>query len=481
MTGTHLATHVRGFVHGASIDGGGKVVELRSPLDGALVARLDGASPATVDAAVTDAVAAFRGFRNATIAARSSLLLAAAEALQAEAKRIGAMIVEDIGKPVRAAMFEANRAAQLVRACANEIRTMRGDTLPLDAVEAGAGRVGFTRRVPFGVVAAVTPFNAPANLLLQKVAPALAAGNAVVAKPHPAGSRVAVALAEAFSTAGLPAGLFNVVLGDRDPAHELAKHHAVDVMTFTGGTAAGDALVRAAGAKKFIAELGSNAANIVLRDADIADAAKRIASAAFEASGQQCISAQRILVAADIHDAFLAEFLAAARRLKVGDPNDEATDVGPMISPGAADRVMAMIEEAVSRGARSVLAPTRAGCVVSPAIVADVPRDCALWRDEAFGPVALVQPFGDIEEALRLANDSGFGLQGAVFTNNLKSAFRFIDEFDVGSLWINEASRFRLDSYPFGGVKRSGFGREGVRYAIEELSQLKFIGIRSGT
>jgi acyl-CoA reductase-like NAD-dependent aldehyde dehydrogenase len=391
------------------------------------------------------------------------------------------MIVEDIGKPVRAAMFEANRAAQLVRACASEIGTMRGDTLPLDAVEAGAGRMGFTRRVPFGVVAAVTPFNAPANLLLQKVAPALAAGNAVVAKPHPAGSRVAVALAEAFAKSGLPAGLFNVVLGDREPAHELAKHQAVDVVTFTGGTAAGDSLVRAAGAKKFIAELGSNAANIILRDADIVDAAKRIAGAAFEASGQQCISAQRILVAAEVQEAFLAEFVSAAKRLKVGDPHDQATDVGPMISAAAADRVMGMIGEAVSRGGRSVLAATRAGCIVSPAIVADVPRNCALWRDEAFGPVAVVQSFGDVDEALQLANDSGFGLQGAVFTNDLKSAFRFIDEFEVGSLWINEASRFRLDSYPFGGVKRSGFGREGVRYAIEELSQLKFIGIRSGT
>jgi acyl-CoA reductase-like NAD-dependent aldehyde dehydrogenase len=476
-----LATHVRGFVHGDPIDGGGDVVDLYSPLDGALVARLDAALPATVDAAVTDAAAAFRAFRSSTIAKRSSLLLAAADALQADATRIGNLIVKDIGKPVRAAMFEANRAALLVRACANEIRTMRGDTLPLDAVEAGAGRMGFTRRVPYGVVAAVTPFNAPANLLLQKVAPALAAGNAVVAKPHPAGSRVAVALAEAFAKAGLPAGLFNVVLGAREPAHELAKHHLVDVVTFTGGTAAGDALVRAAGAKKFIAELGSNAANIVLRDADIGDAAKRIAGAAFEASGQQCISAQRILVAAEIQEAFLAAFVAAAGRLVVGDPNDQATDVGPMISAAAADRVMAMIDEAVSRGGRGVLAPMRSGCTVSPAIVADVPRDCALWRDEAFGPVALVQTFGDVDEALRLANDSGFGLQGAVFTNDLKSAFRFIDEFDVGSLWVNEASRFRLDSYPFGGVKRSGFGREGVRYAIEELSQLKFIGIRSGT
>jgi acyl-CoA reductase-like NAD-dependent aldehyde dehydrogenase len=351
--------------------------------------------------------------------------------------------------------------------------------LPLDAVEAGVGRFGFTRRVPFGVVGAVTPFNAPANLLLQKVAPALAAGNAVVVKPHPAGSRVAVALAEALSRAGLPPGLFNVVVGDREPAQHLAKHQRIDVLTFTGGTEAGDALARAAGAKKFIAELGSNAANVVLRDADLADAAKRIAAAAFEASGQQCISAQRIIVASEVYDDFLSQFVASARRLKVGNPNDETTDIGPMISSAAADRVMAMIDEAVGGGAKCALEATRAGCIVSPAIVCDVPRTSGLWRDEVFGPVAVVQRFGDVDEALQLANDSRFGLQGAVFTGSLASAFRFIDELDVGSLWINDASRFRLDSYPFGGVKRSGYGREGIRYAIEELSQLKFIGIRT--
>jgi len=470
---------VRSYIHGESARGGGEPVRLRSPLSGETVLELDCASPGIVDAAVLDAHAAFLGFRTATVATRGALLSAAADALQADAKRIAAMIVEDIGKPVRAAMFEANRAAQLLRACVAEIGTMRGEALPLDAVEAGVGRFGFTRRVPFGVVGAVTPFNAPANLLLQKVAPALAAGNAVVVKPHPAGSRVAVALAEALSRAGLPPGLFNVVVGDREPAQHLAKHQRIDVLTFTGGTEAGDALARAAGAKKFIAELGSNAANVVLRDADLADAAKRIAAAAFEASGQQCISAQRIIVASEVYDDFLSQFVAAARRLKVGNPNDETTDIGPMISLAAADRVMAMIDEAVGGGAKCALEATRSGCIVSPAIVCDVPRTSGLWRDEVFGPVAVVQRFGDVDEALQLANDSRFGLQGAVFTGSLASAFRFIDELDVGSLWINDASRFRLDSYPFGGVKRSGYGREGIRYAIEELSQLKFIGIRT--
>jgi acyl-CoA reductase-like NAD-dependent aldehyde dehydrogenase len=236
--------------------------------------------------------------------------------------------------------------------------------------------------------------------------------------------------------------------------------------------------VRAAGAKKFVAELGSNAANVVMADADIEDAARRIAAAAFEASGQQCVSAQRVLVAAPVYDAFVGAFHDAARSLRVGDPFDTATDVGPMISISAAERVMAMLDDAVARGARTILAAHCDGCLVSPGIVADVPADAMLWRDEAFGPVALVQRFDTIDDALRLANDSPFGLQGAVFTRDLAATLRFADEFDVGSLWVNEASRFRLDAYPFGGVKRSGFGREGVRYAIEELSQPKFIGIR---
>jgi acyl-CoA reductase-like NAD-dependent aldehyde dehydrogenase len=234
-----------------------------------------------------------------------------------------------------------------------------------------------------------------------------------------------------------------------------------------------------AGAKKFVAELGSNAANVVMADAQVPDAAKRIAAAAFEASGQQCISAQRVLVEASKYDVFMEHFIGAAKALKVGDPWDRSTDIGPMISAAAADRLLSWIDEAVGTGANYVLRAQRDGCLVSPAIVEGVPQTCALWRDEAFGPVAVVQRFDGIDEALALANDSPFGLQGAVFTSNLATAYRFADDFDVGSLWINEASRFRLDAYPFGGVKRSGFGREGLRYAMEDLSQVKFIGIRA--
>ena len=303
-------------------------------------------------------------------------------------------------------------------------------------------------------------------------------GNAVLVKPHPAGTRAALRVEQAFAAAGLPPGLLEVVTGDRDAALALVGHRRVMAVTFTGGAAAGAALVRAAGAKKFVAELGANSANVVLADADLIDAAKRIASAAFEASGQQCVSAQRVIVEDSAYDRFMEQFVAAARALKVGDPDAAETDVGPMLSASAAVRIMELIDNAVGLGGKLALRPERNGCTVSPGIVVDAPFAARIWCEEAFGPVVVVQRARDPDHALELANDSQFGLQGSVFTRSLKWALRFARDLDVGAVWVNEASRFRLDLYPFGGSKGSGFGREGVRYAIEELSQVKFAGLR---
>ena len=455
-----------------------RLFPLVSPITLQATAQIEEADPVLVTRAVEVADAAFRDHARSTVASRVKWLNQAAARMEADAVAIIEAIIQDIGKPRRAATFEVGRAVQFVRACAVQLQTMGGETLPLDATEAGAGHFGFTRRVPYGVVAAITPFNAPANLLIQKVAPALAAGNAVVVKPHPAGTRAALLIAEAFIASGLPAGLFNIVVGDREPAAALSADARVRAVTFTGGTAAGDAIARFAGAKKYIAELGSNAANVVMADADLADAAKRIAIAGFDASGQQCVSAQRVIVHEDVYDDFLALFVAAASALKVGAPDRPDTDVGTMISLAAAERVMRMAHDAIVAGARFALTPKIDGSTVSPGILVDAGLGARIWTDEVFGPLVVVQRFGTTDEALRLANDSPFGLQGAVFTRDIGAAFRFADEFDVGAMWINEASRFRLDTYPFGGVKLSGFGREGVKYAIEELSQTKFIGLR---
>ncbi|MGH7087622.1 MAG: aldehyde dehydrogenase family protein [Stellaceae bacterium] len=448
------------------------------PIDESVAGALVESDATIVAAAVEHSHAAFRKHAHATTAKRIEWLLAMAEAMDKIEGELVRSLVRFIGKPRRAATFEAKRVGIFLRACAAQVPHLSGEALPLDVTAAGANRFGFTTRVPYGVVAAITPFNGPANLLIQKVAPAVAVGNAVVVKPSPPGTEVALLMAEAAKTGGLPDGLFNVVPGGRDTAALLVAHPLVAAVTVTGSTAAGDRLARAAGAKKFVGELGSNAANIVCADADLADAATRIASAAFEASGQQCISAQRVIVEQAVFDRFLELFVAAARKLKVGDPEDPATDVGPMVSSAAAIRVVEMIDDAIAKGAKPVLRPERNGAVLGPAIVADAPPTARLMREEAFGPVVVVQPVADVDAALALANASEYGLQGACFTASLQTAFKVSRELRVGSLWINDGSRFRLDTYPFGGVGASGFGREGVRYAMEEMSQWKFTGIR---
>ncbi len=436
------------------------------------------AGEAGVSAAVDAAQEAYLAARRAPLHQRLVWLRGCAGALAGAVEEIASLISIDIGKPMRLARFEARRGVEFIENCVAAAAQLGGEVLPVDAVPNGAGTIGMVRRVPYGVVAAITPFNAPVNLLVQKLAPAIAMGNAVVVKPAPGGLRVALRLAELCLGAGLPPGLFNIVSGDRETALALVSHPLVRAVTFTGGTAAGDALARAAGAKKFLAELGSNAANIVFADADLEAAAKKIAAAGFEASGQQCISAQRVLVQRGALERFLPAFVAASSALKVGPAEDRATDVGPVVHRASAERVMAMVEDALSRGATAALMPRRQDALVSPGILLDVPEEARLWWEEVFGPVVLVRPFDTVEQAIALANDSPFGLQAAAFTGSLAIAMRLSEELEVGSLWINEASRFRLDMYPFGGVKSSGVGREGLRYAMEELSQLKFIGIR---
>ncbi|MFM0501750.1 aldehyde dehydrogenase family protein [Paraburkholderia caffeinilytica] len=466
------------FIDGAPIPADGELLTLINPFTMGSVCAITDVSPVVVDLAARNANRAFLRNRDRSVAERARWLENCADTLSAHVDEIVELLVSDIGKPRRSATFEVRRSVAFVRLCAAQILSLECTVPVLDATDAGHGHMGFTNRVPYGVVAAITPFNAPVNLLIQKVVPALAAGNAVVVKPHPAGTRAALKIAELFAAAGLPPGLLNVVTGDRGPATALVRHPLVRAVTFTGGSPAGNALVRAAGAKKFVAELGSNAANIVLADADLKDAARSIARAAFEASGQQCISAQRVIVERCAMDTFLQAFVSAASELVVGDPGLETTDVGPMVSVAAADRVEKMLADTISKGSRYALTPRRENCVISPAIIVNAEFDTPLWQDEVFGPAVTVHAAESPSHALSMANDSPFGLQGALFTASLDCALAFAKSFDVGSLWINEPSRFRLDTVPFGGVKDSGYGREGVRYAIEEMSQLKFVGIR---
>ncbi|MHA6692062.1 aldehyde dehydrogenase family protein [Devosia sp. A449] len=454
------------------------VIDLLSPWTGDPVAGLRPAGVIGVDAAVSSAHRAFLKHRVSLLASRITWLQQAADAVEAASERIIASAIAKIGKPRRAARFEVQRSVQFIRACAAHLGDFGGDTIPLDAAKAGTGLFGFTQRTPYGVVGAVTPFNAPANLLLQKVAPALAAGNAVVVKPAPEGTEIALILAECFFEAGLPAGLFNVVPGGAEEAQALAAHPLVAYVTITGGTAAGHALHAAAGAKPFVGELGGNSANIVCADANLADAAARIVPSAFEASGQQCISAQRIIVESAVLDTFLEQFLALTHKLAVGDPELEITDLGPVVHLRSADRIMAVIADAQQAGARFALMPERQGCVISPGIIVSESESLRIVTEEIFGPVVVIIPARDVDHAIAIANASEFGLQASCFTSSLDTAFKMSRELVVGSLWINEGSRFRLDNYPFGGVGSSGFGREGVKFAMEAFAQWRFTGIR---
>lgn len=449
-----------------------------NPWTGEIAAHLACPTQDDIDRAVGFAFQAFRANLATTRAQRVQWLNAAAAVIEAYKDELVDLSVRHIGKPKKAAAFEVGRSAAFVRACAAHIPEMWGESIPLDVTPAGAGRMGFSERVPHGVVLGVTPFNAPINLLVQKVAPAIATGNAIIVKPAPEGAAIALRVAALFEGAGLPSGLFQVILGDAKEALALAAHDGVALVTLTGGTAAGEALARAGGAKPFLGELGGNSANIVCADADIADAAARIAPSAFEASGQQCISTQRIIVEKTVSEAFTAALLERIALLKVGDPADPATDVGPVVHARAADRIMAMVEDAVAQGGVLLSQPKRDGCLIHPTLVAGAPRGCRLVREEVFGPVASIIVVDDFDEALAVANDCEFGLQAACFTRDLEKAFRAGREIRAGSVWINEASRFRLDNYPFGGFGKSGSGREGIRYAMDEMTTWKFLGIR---
>ena len=469
----------RAWISGSSHDGGtGQPIEIINPWSGRRATRIQPAGLELVEAAVGAASQAFRRHRGTSIAERSAWLLNAAAEIEHASESIIAATIADIGKPRRAARFEVDRSIAFLRACARSIHDVTGEVLPLDSAINGTGLYGFTRRVPYGVVAAVAPFNAPANLLVQKLGPALVTGNAIVAKPSIEGTRVALIIADCFTRAGLPDGLLNVLPGGSGEALALAAHRDTALVTLTGGVAAGEALARAAGSKRFVGELGGNSANVVCRDANLEDAVARIVPSAFEASGQQCISAQRLIVEAPVFHQFLELFLAATRRLKIGDPDDIETDLGPVVNLRAADRIELMIDDACARGARAICGPNRKGCMIEPTIIVEAPEEARVVREEIFGPVVVVLPARDLDDAIRLANGSELGLQSSCFTNSLDTAYRVADALDVGSIWINEGSRFRLDNYPFGGMGRSGHGREGVRYAIEEYTQWKFTGVR---
>ncbi|MBM3312633.1 MAG: aldehyde dehydrogenase family protein [Candidatus Aminicenantes bacterium] len=381
------------------------------------------------------------------------------------------------GKVIRDSRAEVDRAGMTFDIASEEAKRQGGEVIPLDLTPQTAGRWGLVRRFPVGVVTAITPFNFPLNLVAHKVAPALAVGNSVVLRPASQVPITSLLLGEILSETPYPAGGFNVVPAGYRESEILLTDDAVKKVTFTGSPAVGWEVKKKAYDKKVTLELGGNAAVIVEPDADLDFALPRIVTGSFSYSGQICISIQRVFLHEKIYDRFLADFVARTKRLKMGDPLDETADLGPMITPDAARETEEWVVEALAQGARLACGGKREGSMVEPTILENVRPDLRISRLEAFAPVVVVAPYRDFGQALAAANDSTYGLQAGVFTNDLKKAFAAYETLDVGGVIVNDIPTFRIDHMPYGGVKQSGVGREGVRYAIEEMTELKLLAL----
>ncbi len=455
------------------------VTDVRSPYDGRLVGRVPRGDASHIDRAVAAAAA--------TLAAgplpayrRAEILDTAARLLAERRDEFAAILSAESAKPITTARGEATRAVDTLRFSAAVARTLGGELIPLDASSAGVGKLGFVKRVPIGVIAGISPFNFPLNLVCHKVAPAIAAGCPVVLKPASSTPLTALALARMLvEDCGLPPGWLHVVTVPGSVANHLVDHPDVAMVTFTGSPEVGWAIRARAPRKKVSLELGNNSPVVIEPDADWRDAAARIRVAAFSFAGQSCISTQRLYVHRSIHDEFLAELVAQVATLRVGDPADESTDVSALIDAGETDRVASWIEEAVAGGAR-VAAGGRRGSdgVLTPTVLADVTPDMKVCAQEVFGPVVTVAAYDDFEEALRLANDSEYGLQAAVFTRDLRKALRAADVLDFGGVLVNEVPTWRADHMPYGGLRDSGNTREGPAWAAREMTEERLVVIQ---
>jgi acyl-CoA reductase-like NAD-dependent aldehyde dehydrogenase len=436
------------------------------------------ADASLVDQAVRTARDAFGTWRNAPAHERARVLRRAAELIEDRRDTFTRTIAREAGKAWKHAAGEVSRSVETFTFAAEEAKRLHGETIPMDASAAGEGRVGFYIRTPVGVVAAITPFNFPLNLVAHKVGPAIAAGNTIVVKPAEETPLTAVLMAEAFADAGLPDGVLTLVHGDGPTTGEaLVTHPLPAKVSFTGSPPVGQRILQVAGLKRVTLELGNNSGTIVEPDADLSRAIPRCVMSAFANAGQVCISLQRLYVHESIARAFLAEFVRQTEALAVGNPLDPRTDVGPLISDEAAERAEAWIRDAVAEGARLETGGRREGRVLWPTVLTGTRPEMAVMCQEAFAPLVSIVTYRDFDDALRMLDDSPYGLQAGVYTRDLRKAFEAVRRLDVGGVIINDTSIFRVDHMPYGGNRMSGIGREGVRFAVEEMTNLRMVAI----
>ena len=458
-----------------------QTADVRSPYDGQRVARVSIAGPDEYEEATQACVAAAPTVAAVPAHDRARLLRRVSDALRQHADQFARVIVQEAGKPLRDARTEVDRAAMTFEVSAEEARRLpgSGEVLPMDLAPHGEGRVALTRRVPIGPVAAISPFNFPLNLVAHKLAPAWAAGNPVVLKPASRTPLSALMLADLMHDAGLPPGALSVLPMSRDTGDLLVRDDRFTLLTFTGSDAVGWKMKASAGRKKVVLELGGNAAVIVDAGADVEMAAERVATGGFSYAGQSCISVQRVYVHTSCWDAFTATLLDRVRALVVGDPMDEETHVGPLISEDDVDRIESWTRDAVAAGATVLLGGSRlSDRIFPPTVLSGVPRRAQICAAEAFAPVVVLERVDDVAEAFAAVNDSAFGLQAGIFTPSLETTLRAFERLEVGGVLVNDVPTYRIDHMPYGGVKDSGLGREGPRYAIEDMTELRLLVIR---
>ena len=453
----------------------GEPFEVVSPYDGAVVGTTFWATAQHAETAVRAAQRAFETTRKMPGFERQRILREISEGIRVRQEEFARLIASEAGKPIRTAREEVNRAVFTFAVAAEEATRIGGEWLPLDWQASAAGRGAIVRRFALGPILAISPFNFPLNLVAHKVAPAIAAGCTIVLKPAPKTPLTSLLLAEVIAKSGWPKGAFNVLNLSNPDAERLVMDDRLKMLSFTGSGPVGWALKAKSGKKKVALELGGNAAVIVHSDWPAEDAADRCVAGGYAYAGQTCVSVQRIFVHRDVEERFLSRLVDGVRKLKMGDPLDESTDVGPMINEDAARRAASWIDEAARAGAKIATGGKRKGSFLEPTVLTHTRRDMKVSCQEVFAPVVTVEPYDDFDDAIRRINDSPFGLQAGLFTRDARLLFRAFEELEVGGVIAGDMSSFRIDHMPYGGVKESGMGREGVRYAIEEMTEPRIL------
>jgi len=473
MTASPVST--QGFLVDGKWIEEGDPIEIKAPYDGNVIASVFQGRREHAEAAIAAAVKAFGTTRRLPAFERQRVLRRVVENISQRKQEFARTMAQEAGKPIKAARTEVERAIFTFSVAAEESTRIYGDYLPLDWQEFTAGRWGIVRRFPLGPIAGITPFNFPLNLVAHKVAPAIAAGCPMILKPAPQTPLTALLLAEAVQQAGWPDGGLNVLPLSNEDAGLLVTDERIKLISFTGSAAVGWQIKKNCGKKKVVLELGGNAGVIVHSDADLSYAADRCVVGSFAYAGQTCISVQRILVERSVCGKFTELLIEGAKKLKTGDPLEDSTDLGPMIRESDAVRATDWVQEAVRGGARLLYGGQRQGPIMEPTILTGTRPDMKVNCQEIFAPVVTVEPYDDFDQALRQVNNSPYGLQAGLFTRDAKLIFNAYEELEVGGLIAGDVPAFRIDHMPYGGVKDSGMGREGLRYAIEDMTELKLL------